>query len=76
MEIDARIGLLEAFCELWNQGKGRIVDRDVLVQSRTLSDKYLDRVMDIAGDLDGDADALLATVLARRDPRLKGFQAQ
>ena len=74
LEIGARIGLLQVFCELWNQGKGRIVDRDVLVQSRALSDKYLDHVVEIAGDLDGDADALIATVLARKDPRLKGFR--
>ena len=74
LEIDARISLLEVFCELWSQGKGRIVDRDVLVQSRSLSHKYLDHVVFIAKDLDGDADALLATVLARKDPRLKGFR--
>ncbi len=74
LEIDARINLLEVFCELWSQGKGRIVDRDVLVQSRSLSNKYLDNLMSIAKDLDGDAGAFLATVLARRDSRLKGFR--
>lgn len=74
LEINARISLLEVFCELWNQGKGRIVDRDALVQSRSLSDKYLDHVVVIATDLDGDADALLATVHARKDPRLRGFR--
>ena len=76
LEIDARISLLEVFCELWNQGKGRIVDRDVLVQSRSLSDKYIDHVVVIAKDLDGDADAILATVLAREGSPPEGFQAQ
>ena len=33
-EIGSRVGLLEVFCELWNQGKGRIVDQDALLQSR------------------------------------------
>ena len=73
-EIDSRVSLLEVFCELWNRGRGRIVDRDVLVQCRALSGRYLDHVVDIAHDLDGDADELLAAVLARKDPRLRGFR--
>ena len=73
-EIDTRVSLLEVFCELWNQGRGRTVDRDGLVQSRAVSDRYLDHVVALANDLDGDADELLAALLARKDPRLRGFR--
>ncbi len=62
------------FCDLWNQGRGRIGDRDVLVQSRALSDQYLDRVADIANDLNGDAERLVAALLERMAPPLKGFR--
>ena len=73
-QIDSRVRLLEMFCELWKQGRSRIVDRDVLVQSRAVSDQYLDSVADIADDLDGDAEKLLAALLERKDPRLRGFR--
>ncbi len=72
-ELDSRISLLEVFCELWNRGRGRIVDRDVLVRSRALSDRYLDDVVDIARDLNGDAEKLVAELVAKRDPRLRNF---
>ena len=73
-QIHSRLRLLEMFCELWKQGRGRIVDRDVLVQSRAVSDQYLDRVADIADDLNGDAEKLVAALLERKDARLRGFR--
>ena len=73
-EIDLRVSLLELFCEVWNQGRGRAVDRDVLVQSGAVSERYLDDVVDITGELDGDPEKLLAALLAREDPRLRGFR--
>ena len=73
-EIYSRVSLLEVFCELWNQGRGRTVDRDGLVQSHALSDRYLDHVVTIADDLDGDADKLFAALVARKDLRLRGFR--
>ena len=73
-ELGSRVSLLEVFCEAWNQGRGRAVDRDVLVQSCALSERYLDAVVALADDLGGDADKLLAALLARKDPRLRGFR--
>ncbi len=73
-EIDSRVRLLEVFCEAWNQGKGRAVDRDVLVQNGALSERYLDDVVDIAAELGGDPKKLLAALRSRKDPRLKGFR--
>ena len=73
-EIDSRVSLLEVFCETWNQGRGRAVDRDVLVGSRALSERYLDDVAAIAGELGNDPEKLLAALSAREDPRLRGFR--
>ena len=73
-ELDSRVNLLKVFCEVWNQGRGRAVDRDALVQSRALSERYLDNVVAIAGELGGASDQLLAVLLERKDSRLKGFR--
>ena len=73
-EIDLRVSLLEVFCEAWNQGRCRVVDRDVLVQSGAVSERYLNDVVYIAGELDGDPEKLLAALLAREGPRLRGFR--
>ena len=73
-EIASRVSLLEVFCEAWNQGRGRGVDRDVLVQSRALSERYLDNVVAIARERDNDAEKLLAALRERTDNRLKGFR--
>ena len=73
-EMESRVKLLEVFCGAWNQGRGRCVDRDVLVQSGAVSGKYLDDVVAIAGDIGGDPETLLAALRERRDTRLKGFR--
>ena len=73
-QIESRVSLLEVFCEAWSQGRGRVVDRDVLVQSGALSERYLDDVVAIAGELRGDPDELLAVLLERRDSRLRAFR--
>ena len=72
-EIESRLSLLEVFCEAWNQGRGRRVDRDVLVQSGAVSDRYLDDVVAIARELGGDPEKLLAALRERNDNRLRGF---
>ena len=73
-ELDSRVSLLEVFCEVWKQGRGWAVDRDALVQSRALSERYLNDVVAIAGELGGASDQLLAVLLERKDSRLKGFR--
>ena len=73
-EIHSRVNLLEAFCEAWNQGRGRAVDRDMLVQSGAASKRYLDDVVAIAGELGDDSEKLLAALRERKDHRLRGFR--
>ena len=72
-QISARVRLLEVFCEAWSQGRGRAIDRDALVESGALSQRYLDDVVEIAGELEGDPVRLLAALREKADPRLKGF---
>ncbi len=73
-EIGFRLDLLEVFCELWRRGRGRPVDRDALVDSDALSSRFLDDVVAIAKELDGDPEQLLALLSSRQDDRLRGFQ--
>ena len=73
-EIAFRADLLQVFCELLKQGRGRPVDREALKHSGALSDRYLDDVVAIADELDGNPEKLLATLGASKDPRLKGFR--
>ena len=73
-ELDARVSLLEVFCEAWMQGRGRAVDRDVLVQSGAVSERYLDDVTAIARELGGNSEQLVAALHTRKDPRLRGFR--
>ena len=73
-DIGARLDLLETFCDLWMQGKGRPVDRDALERSEALTDRYLDDMVDIARQLNGDADKLVIFLDQNEDPRLRGFR--
>ena len=73
-EIEFRLDLLGVFCELWKQGRGRPVDRDDLENSGALSERFLDDVVAIAKELDGNAETLLTMLGTNKDPRLKGFR--
>ena len=73
-EITSRLELLDVFCELWTQGRNRPVDRGALEESGVLTDRYLEDVVAIARELDGDPVRLLAALDEDRDPRLRGFR--
>ena len=73
-EIELRVSLLEVFCELWNQGRGRGIDRDVLVQSGAVRERYLDDVVAVARELGHDPKKLLEALREKEDLRLRGFR--
>ncbi|MDA1099215.1 MAG: AAA family ATPase [Proteobacteria bacterium] len=75
-QIGPRADLLNVFCELWKQGRGRPVDRDVLESSGALGERYLNDVASIASELGNDAGKLVAVLRAREDRRLKGFRGK
>ena len=72
--INSRVNLLEVFCETWKEGRSRVIDRDVLVQSGAVSGRYLDDVAAISRALDDNPDELLTVLMDRNDPRLRGFR--
>ena len=74
-QIGSRIELLEVFCEACNQGRGKPVDRDALAESGAISGQYLEDVVEIAKELGGDPERILAALSARDDQRLKGFRS-
>ena len=75
-EIGSRLDLLEIFCELWKQGRGRSIDSDALHDSDAISPVFLGKLVDIAKELEGDAQRLLDLLRERTDRRLKGFRTK
>ncbi len=73
-EIPLRLDLLQVFCGLWQQGRGRSVGRDALADSGALTERFLDDVASVAQELHGDPERLLAALGQSRDPRLRGFR--
>ncbi len=73
-EIDSRVGLLEVFCAAWNQGRVRIIDIGVLMESGAVSRNYLDAIASLSRELGNDPEKLILALKARKDPRLRGFR--
>ena len=48
-----------AWIEAWREGRGRPVDRDVLAASGAVTLHFIDRLAELAGEVDGDARRLL-----------------
>ena len=70
-----RLDLLEVFCQLWNQGRGRPVGHDALEDSGVLTERYLRDVVAMARELDGNAEKLVAALGENRNPRLRGLRS-
>jgi len=75
-ELDDRAELLAAFCEAWQVGRGRPVDREILERSGAVTDRFMEGVVAVARDLGGDPRLLIEALRERSDERLKGFQSQ
>lgn len=56
---EARVRVVESIARYWRIGRGRPVDRQVLMESGAVSDTFIDRVTQLADRVDGDATALL-----------------
>ena len=66
-----RCAATRAWTELWRQGRGQPVNRAVLEQSRAVSETFIDRIAELADELQGDGTALIH---ALRQHRLPGFR--
>jgi hypothetical protein len=74
-QLADRVALLEVFCTSWQIGRGRPVDRGVIEESNAIRGKFFDAVIEIAAELEGDAERLVETLLGRTDERLSGFRS-
>ncbi len=72
-DIESRLDLLRVFCQLWKEGRGLPVDRDVIEMSGIVSERYLNDVVAIADELAGDSEKLINELKAKTDQRLRGF---
>ena len=72
-ELRWRIEGLEILTQALREGRGRPVDRHVLSDSGAISDKYLDRLDQLAEELDGDAALLVQALRDKSDRRTSGF---
>jgi exonuclease SbcC len=66
--------VLDAFAEAWRIGRGKPVSRDTLVAAG-VSDSFIDRLTDLARDLNWGAKRLTQALQAREDERTKGFRS-
>ncbi len=66
--LEARGRALEAFLEAAQVGVGRPVDRIALEDSGAVTDRFIDEVSELAGDLGGNAAALIESLEARQVP--------
>jgi DNA repair exonuclease SbcCD ATPase subunit len=60
--LNARIRVARVWVDVWQRGRGRPVDRNVLEASGAVTPKFIDPVAELAERLDGDPGALLASL--------------
>ena len=72
--IQARACVLDAFAEAWRIGRGCPVSPEVLAESG-VSERFIQRVTDLARELGWDARRLVDALGARQDDRAKGFRS-
>ncbi len=58
-----------AWTQLWRQGRGRPVNRMVLEQSDAVSTRFIDRMAELADEMQGDGTALIDALRQHRLPR-------
>ncbi len=66
-----RGAVVHAWTLLWRRGRGKPVDRIALEQSRVISDRFMDRVTNLAADVNEDG---MALTQALRAGQVSGFR--
>jgi len=75
-QLTARIELLVTFFHARQEGRGKSVGRLEIEASGAVTPTFLDAVVEVAADLDGDPQRLLAALRERKDSRLSGFRTK
>jgi energy-coupling factor transporter ATP-binding protein EcfA2 len=70
---EAAARLIEGATRYWRIGRGRPVDRQVLVDCPAVTEKFVDRVSDLAAQVNGDAKQLIARLA---EGHVKGFRTE
>jgi len=76
LRVDAFVELLEAFLDAWREGRGRPVGRAELEACGAISERFLPRLVSLAQDVGGCAEAFVDAMRAREDERVKGFRVE
>ena len=71
-----RIEGARAWIEAWREGRGRPVDREVLAASGAITPVFIDRLVELAGEVDGDPRRLLQAMDTGAVPRFWGRNRQ
>lgn len=71
--VRRRAEAVAAWQSAWRQGRGRPVDRAVLEASGAVTEAFVNEVVALCGDCEGDANALLRCL---RERAIGGFQAR
>ena len=75
-ELRLRIAGARGWVEAWREGRGRPVDRDVLAASGAISSVFIDRLAELAAEVDGDPQLLLRAMDTGAVPRFWGRNRQ
>ena len=71
-----RIAGARAWTDAWREGRGRPIDRDVLAASGAITPIFIDRLVELAGEVDGDPRLLLHAMDTGAVPRFWGRNRQ
>ena len=74
--VRLRVAGARAWLEAWREGRGRPVDRDVLAASGAITPTFIDRLVELAGEVDGDPRLLLHAMDTGAVPRFWGRNRQ
>lgn len=72
--VQALAKALRSWQKAWKVGRGKPISREVLLDSGAVSDTYINRVSELANELDGNAEALLYELREGDDPRTNRFR--
>jgi len=75
-DLRLRIAGVRAWVEAWREGRGRPVDRDVLAASGAISSVFIDRLVELVAEVDGDPQLLLRAMDTGAVPRFWGRNRQ
>ena len=74
--VRLRVAGARAWLEAWRDGRGRPVDRDVLAASGAITPTFIDRLVELASEVDGDPRLLLHAMDTGAVPRFWGRNRQ